>query len=277
MKLYADLHIHTVHSDGEMSPAKIFEMANKIGLRAISITDHDTIDGCREAHSLKEQYDIQFIDGVELSCHQYGKEYHLLGYFIDIKNNSLLQHLDDFRTVRYKRALKMIEKIQRLGLDLSFEEVLEKAGDAPLTRPHFAKAMAEKEIVSSYREAFSLYLAEGKPCYESKQQFSITNAIKLINDAEGVSVLAHPGKTLSQQTLYDIIELGIDGIEVIHPSHDLELQKFYHNVCSQFWLLETGGSDFHGSRDYDYDNFGKYIIPLSAVDSIRNHALNRLF
>jgi len=277
MKLYADLHIHTIHSDGILNPAKIFDMAEKIGLRAISITDHDTIDGCREARTLKEQYNIEFIDGIELSCYQYGREYHLLGYFIDINNNSLLQHLEGFRNARFRRGLKIIEKIQNLGLDLSFEEVLEKAGDAPIARPHFAMALADKNLVNSYKDAFNLYLADNKPCYEPKQQFSIIKGKKLINDAGGVYILAHPGRTLSQQTLYDIIELGIDGIEVIHPIHDTELQKFYHNVCNQYWLLETGGSDFHGTRDYDYENFGRYVIPLSAVDSIRNHTLNRLY
>jgi 3',5'-nucleoside bisphosphate phosphatase len=133
--------------------------------------------------------------------------------------------------------------------------------------------MIELGITNTLKEAFLLYLGEGSPAYEAKAQFPIEKAIKLINSCGGVAVLAHPAKSITPEQLYSVIKMGLDGVEVYHPTHDSKMQGFYHSIASQYWLLETGGSDFHGNRDYDNINFGKSVVPYSVVESIKTHSI----
>jgi predicted metal-dependent phosphoesterase TrpH len=275
MGAYVDLHTHTTYSDGILTPEELLQKATGVGLAAISITDHDSIDGCIEAREFSKEYSVEIIDGIEFSCYEDGKEYHILGYNFDIGNPELLRYVAEFREERYIRAEKIVAKLNTLDIAISFEQVEAKAGKAPIARPHVASVLNEMEIVPSLKEAFWKYLAEGKPAYEPKSNFSISQALKVINKAGGVAVLAHPGKYLSQEELSKIIKIGIDGIEVLHPSHDQAAINFYKKTASQYWLLATGGSDYHGNREYDDENFGKYIMPYSVVDSIKYHSIRR--
>lgn len=275
MKLLADLHTHTHYSDGKLSVEELLAKAESRGLAAISITDHDTVDGCVVAQEVKSKFTIDFINGIEFSCYEDGREYHLLGYHIDVHNKELLTTLDEFKKARLKRAEKILEKLKNMSLTLDIDLILQIAGEAPITRPHIAEAMIDMGYISNLKEAFIHYLGEGKPAYEAKSNFSVQRAIKLINESGGVAVLAHPGRSIPSEILYKIIEQGLDGIEVVHPMHDESLQKHYRSITSQYWLLETGGSDFHGTRDYDEPNFGKFAVPYSVVDSIRFHARSR--
>lgn len=273
MEHQADLHLHTIYSDGVLSPEELFQKAQQKGLKAISITDHDTIDGCINAESVKDKFDVEFINGVELSCFENGSEYHLIGYCIDLDNQKLRRHLAEYRKIRLTRAKKIVDKLLMNNVQLSLDEILDKAGDAPITRPHIASVMTDKGFTATLKEAFIHYLGEGKPAYEAKAKFSVKDGIKMVNDANGVAVLAHPGKYISQEVLYKFIESGLDGIEVIHPQHDYLMKKHYHNIAGQYWLLETGGSDYHGNRDYDENNFGNFTVPLSTIDKIKSQAL----
>ncbi len=275
MKQIADLHTHTFYSDGKLSVAELFKKAEDAELAAISITDHDSIDGCIVAQEIKSEHNIDFINGIEFSCYENEREFHVLGYHLDINNPVLHSTLDEFKKARLKRAQKILEKLRSMSLTLDIDLILQIAGEAPITRPHIAEAMMDKGYISNLKEAFIHYLGEGKPAYEAKSNFSVHRAIKLINECGGVAVLAHPGRSISSDILYKLIEQGLDGIEVVHPMHDETLQKYYHSIASQYWLLETGGSDFHGTRDYDETNFGKFVVPYSVVDSIRMHALKR--
>lgn len=272
---YVDFHTHTTYSDGVLSPGELLAKAKSRGLKAISITDHDSVDGCIEAHSIASEYEVEVIDGCEFSCYEENKEYHILGYFFDLDNKDIKKALIDFTQARHLRAEKIIKKLQRLSLPITLNQVEEKAGKAPLARPHIATVLVENGIVSSLKEGFINYLIEGKPAYEPKKAFTIKQCVNLINQAGGIAILAHPGKYLSQDDLYEIIRTGIDGIEIIHPSHDNQTQKFYKNITSHYWLLETGGSDFHGNRDYDDDNFGKFKMPYSTVASIKYHTFSK--
>jgi len=272
---YVDLHTHTTYSDGILTPAELLTKAESKGLRAISITDHDSIDGCIEARELSKEYFVEIIDGIEFSCYEDAKEFHILGYNFDIYNPELKRYLEKFREERYKRAGKIVEKLNNLKIPIEFNDVEVKAGKAPIARPHIAAVMNDMGIVPNLKEAFWHYLADGKPAYEPKSNFTISQALKVINKAGGVAVLAHPGKYLTQDELYKVIKIGIDGIEVVHPSHDETLVNFYRKTASQYWLLATGGSDYHGNREYDEVNFGKYIMPYSVVDSIKFHSNRR--
>jgi 3',5'-nucleoside bisphosphate phosphatase len=269
MNSFADLHIHSVFSDGILSPDEIFEKAELYGLSAISITDHDTVDGCIIAESIKVNYNIDFLNGVELSCHFQGKEYHVIGYNLDLNNSKLRQHLATYREARLLRAERILKKLNDFNIPITFDAIMKKAGEAPVARPHIASAMIELGITSNLKEAFLLYLGEGSPAYEAKTQFPIEHAIKLINNCGGIAVLAHPAKSITQEHLYSVIEMGLDGIEVYHPMHDTKQRLYYHSIANQYWLIETGGSDYHGNRDYDEYNFGTAGVPYSTVDAIR--------
>jgi len=273
MEAVADLHIHSIFSDGILAPSDIFEKAEGKGISAISITDHDNIEGCINAQDICSDYNVEFVNGVELSCYEDGREYHILGYFFDLDNKKLNSHLVDYKLSRLKRAEKIIEKLNRLDIQISFDRILEIAGSAPITRPHIASAMTDMGFTSTMKEAFILYLGDGKPAYEAKKPFTVAHAIKMLNDAGGVAVLAHPARMVTQDKLYRMINEGLDGVEVIHPMHDVFLQKLYHNLASQYWLIETGGSDYHGYRDWDEGNFGKFVIPYTTVESMKYHVV----
>lgn len=269
MQKFADLHIHTIFSDGILTPDEVFQKAVAKNLSAISFTDHDSIDGCLYSQSIKRDYDIEFIDGIEFSSYEDGKEYHILGYHIDLFNKQLLTTISELRLSRLKRAEKIVQKLDRLNISLSLDTILSKADQAPITRPHIAATLVEQGYVHSLKEAFMLYLGDGCPAYEPKAQLSCEKVISIINKAGGVAVLAHPGKFIANDVLYNMIKSGLDGIEVVHPMHDSETEKYFKKIASQYWLVTTGGSDYHGSREYDEDNFGKYVVPYSVVESLR--------
>jgi len=275
MGAYVDLHTHTTYSDGILTPEELLQKATGVGLAAISITDHDSIDGCIEAREFSKEYSVEIIDGIEFSCYEDGKEVHECEYNFDIYNPELQSYLADFREKRYIRAKLIVEKLHLLDIPIEFSDIETKAGKAPIARPHIASVLNDMGVVSELKEAFWQFLAEGKPAYEPKADFTVAQALKVINRAGGVAVLAHPARYFTQDELSKIIKTGIDGIEVLHPSHDKEMINFYRKTASQYWLLATGGSDYHGNREYDDENFGKYIMPYTVVDSIKFHSGRR--
>jgi predicted metal-dependent phosphoesterase TrpH len=276
MKRRADLHIHTIYSDGLQTPGEILKMAIKANLGAISITDHDSVDAYEDIRMTKINHNIEIISGIEFSCYENEQEIHILGYNLDIHDKELLHHLDKFKKAREVRAKRIISKLKKVNIGLSFDGIKQKAGVAPITRPHIASALIDNGYVKNQREAFAQYLTEGKPGYEKKFYFSIQDAIGLINKCGGVAVLAHPGDSISQEMLYKLIEFGIDGIEVVHPMHNNTMEKYYTQIANQYWLIPTGGSDYHGSRDYENSNFGKYTIPFSVIETIKKRNQKRL-
>lgn len=271
MEQVADLHCHTYFSDGVLSPEELLQKAVKHGIYAISITDHDTVDGCVAAHELLDKYPVELINGCEFSAHEGDREYHILGYALDTDHEPLRKHLDDFRQSRFHRAEMIVEKLKKLDIHIDLDEVIEKAGVAPITRPHIAAVMLDERYVIDMKEAFIKYLGDDGPAFVKKQHYPVEDCIKLINESGGIASLAHPGNTINQSTLYKMIQHGLDGIEVIHPMHDENLQKYYHSIASQYWLLGTGGSDYHGNKEFDKANFGNFVVPYSVVESIRFH------
>jgi predicted metal-dependent phosphoesterase TrpH len=267
--MIADLHTHTTFSDGMLTPDELFFKAQKAGIKTISITDHDTVDGNYIGEKIAHQYNLEFIEGIELSCFDSQNEYHILGYCIDIYNEELHKHLAAFKQSRIERAEIMTQRLNKMGINIDFNDVIIKAGEAPITRPHIAQVIVESGYVSTTKDAFNLYIGDGGPAYAVKAIFQVEKAIKLINNAGGVAVIAHPGYFINQKKLFQFIEAGLDGIEVNHPLHNDKLRREYHAIASQYWLLETGGSDFHGDRPNDKELFGKEGVPLETINQIR--------
>jgi predicted metal-dependent phosphoesterase TrpH len=267
LKIEVDLHLHSNYSDGRYSVAEVIELAIKKGLKIISITDHDTIDGIQEANVYAEAKGIQNIPGVEVSSEIEGQEIHILGYFIDTQNPDLKLYLQKFKEERLYRAERILSKLKKLGVNITLDEVLQFSESKPITRPHIAFALIKKKIVKTYYEAFQKYLGDFSDAYEKKHHSSPKVVIDLIKSCGGIAFLAHP-YNLSDGKLIDIIKSGIDGIEIYHPTIKKSRQGFLHKLALQYSLLESGGSDFHGGLRNDYSNFGKFGLYLNQMTMI---------
>jgi predicted metal-dependent phosphoesterase TrpH len=260
-----DLHIHTLLSDGIYSPHEIVKKAKGKDLSVISITDHDTIAGVEEATLYGNEIGVQVIPGLEISTDIDDVEVHLLGYFVDIHNEELNKYLSFFREERFNRAKRIIEKLRRLGLLISIEDVMKVSKNSVIGRPHIARTLHSMGLVKSYLDAFNKYIGDNKPAHERKIHISATSAVKLIGDAGGLSFIAHP-MNLKESILTALIKAGVDGIEVVHPSHKQHQVKFYRSIVNHYCLLESGGSDFHGGERKDDNNLGRYYVSGSKVE-----------
>jgi 3',5'-nucleoside bisphosphate phosphatase len=265
----ADLHMHTTYSDGTLSTAELLKRAKEVGLTTVSITDHDNVGAISEALVIGKDIGLEVIAGVELSASVDERDIHILGYFLNHTNQSLLEYLSFFRVERLRRAERIVGRLNDLKIPLTIESVLEQAGIGSVGRPHIANALLEEGLTGTYHEAFSRYIGYGKPAYEKKYQVSPQAAIELISSAGGVSFIAHPGNSIDDNVMVELINAGVDGIEVIHPSHSPERVAHYSGIVSEYFLLASGGSDFHGGKKNDHDTFGKYYISEGQVEMMR--------
>ncbi len=272
MKRKVDLHSHTNYSDGFHSPEELVHKAKDAGIDILSITDHDSVNAIEEATKIGEKLGVEIIPGVEISSDLRGAEVHILGYFIDIENKELARYLTFFREERILRAARIIEKLNNLGFEITLDDVLKIARNSAVGRPHIAQAMLEKEIVNTYFEAFNKYIKNGGPAYERKVHLSPQSAFKIISDAGGLSFIAHPAH-MPEGMIKELIDAGADGIEVIHPSHSRELTRFYRGIVNEYFLLESGGSDFHGGKREDDEKFGKFFTAPIVVDAMRTRLI----
>ncbi len=267
-----DLHTHTSHSDGFYSPEELVKNAKEAGIDILGICDHDNVAGISEAVEAGKKIGVEIIPGLEISSDLKDKEIHILAYFFEPDNSELERYLSFFREERLKRAARIINKLKAIGFNLSLDEVLEKARNCAVGRPHIAQAMVEKGLISSYYEAFNKYIGNDGPAYEKKVHVSPQSAFKIINDAGGLSFIAHPG-FMHESLLKELINAGVDGIEVIHPSHTRQQINFYKGIVNEYFLLESGGSDFHGGKREDDNNLGKYFVNTSVVEAMRQRLL----
>ncbi len=273
----ADMHTHTHCSDGELAPAALVRKARAYGLSALAVTDHDTIEGLAEAVAAGGEYGVEVVPGVELSVTVGDREVHLLGYFFDPAHEGLGDYLTAYRERRWERGLGMVERLRTLGVPLRFEAVLEQAGDGVLGRPHVARALHAEGHVETYVEAFDRYLADGGPAFVPKEPFPAERALDLLHEAGGIGVIAHPGHWTPTDVLMTLIRAGLDGIETTHPSHDAMLTDYYRQITRDYLLIETGGSDYHGFREQDEENFGHVSIPYPRFDRARRRARMGMF
>jgi len=254
-----DLHMHSRFSDGMLSPTELINMAKERELVAISLTDHDTLDGVPEAIAAGKENGVEVLAGVELSCEYNGRDLHILGYGVDTENEEFQAMLKHFRDTRYKRGIKIIEKLNALGVDIEPAEVLAKAGDGALGRPHVAAVLVEKGVVSRIGEAFDKYIGEDGPAYVAKFKMTPREAIDHIHASGGLAFMAHPGYFLEmEEDLAGMIAQGFDGIECHHPSHSPDKAVRLKAIAERNNLLVSGGSDFHGFN-------GKHL-PMGTLD-----------
>lgn len=266
----ADLHTHTTHSDGALSTYDLIRRAHSVGLEVLSITDHDNVGALDEAIELGKSVGMEVITGLELSVSLGDKDVHILAYFIDHRNQDLLDYLTFFRRERLKRAERIVQKLNKLNVPLKMEAVLEQAGIGSVGRPHIANALLDGGHIGSYHEAFERYIGTWGPAFEKKYQLHPADAFKLVTSSGGLSFLAHPGRSISELELSQLIKNGLDGIEVVHPAHDEKLKDYYRGLANQYFLLESGGSDFHGGKKNDDHTLGLFTVPMHVVETMRS-------
>ena len=243
-----DLHMHSTASDGSRSPADVVRAAKRAELVAIALTDHDTVAGLAEARATGEELGVRIVNGVELSAVEGENETHLLG--LHLRDTSVLERgLVELREMRGRRAARIVELLQAQGVQVTLDDVLMQAGTGAIGRPHVARALVADGWAVDVRDAFDRYLAAGRPAYVAKDQLGMREAIAMVHAAGGLAVLAHPGSTATRERLEALAGLGMDGVEVKHPSHSPQDTARIRTLAEQLGLLPSGGSDWHGAPD----------------------------
>ncbi len=249
-----DLHVHSTASDGSFSPKQVVKMAKELGIVAIALTDHDTIDGVYEAQIEAERLNLNFVPGIEISIKFDGPgHFHLLGYFIDYKDTTLIDTLARLKEARALRNKKMLLKLQGLGVPITWDDIVRISGGGEIGRPHMAKVLVEKGVVRDIEEAFFRYLSKGALAYVPKARLEPKDAIEIIHRARGLTSLAHPYYLkLGNEELIKYVGLlkdfGLDAIEAYYTDHSPEYTNFCLDLAKKYDLLVTGGSDFHGAN-----------------------------
>lgn len=261
----ADLHIHTTASDGNSTPAEIVESAVGHNLEIIAITDHDTIAGLRKAREAARDTDLQIISGVEITADFKGREAHLLAYCFEMDNPDLQRLFISHKKARTKRGEWILSELRKQGLDITLDEVKSEANGSNLGRPHIAAVLVNKGYVASFKEAFIRYLSNESLGPINNDYYSAKEVIEIVKGAGGAVVVAHPGLMYSKDELLEFVDAGVDGIEVLHPSHDYKVQKEMKEFAEYHQLLETGGSDFHGGLTEYQKYFGVITINTNVV------------
>jgi len=272
--MFADLHLHTHFSDGTWTPAELVQQAARHGFSAISLTDHDTVEGCEPmAHSCAAT-GIEFIPGAELTAEQGGIEIHILAYFIDIHNERLLAGIARFQAVRQSRIREMVARLNRLEVPLKSEAVFALANCRAPGRPHVARALVEAGLCPSLDEAFERFLKKNRPAWVPKFKMSAADAIELIHQAGGLAVMAHPGLNRSDQVIPPMVKAGMDGIECFHSKHSASTAEHYIALAQRHRLLITGGSDCHGLNK-GKPLIGNVKLPWEYVERLKEKAFER--
>ncbi len=251
-----DLHVHSSASDGALAPREVVRHAAEVGLKAIALTDHDTVAGLAEARAAGEEFGVEVIPGVEVSAEFEAGACHILGYFIDPGNVPLGELLAEAREGRAKRNAEILSRLHGLGFDLTMDDVAGRVIDGTLTRAHFAAAMVEKGFAKSWEEAFDKYLGRDKPAYVYRQRVTPEESIRAIHAAGGLASLAHPrqlnrGAAETDEWIERLAGAGLDAVETATPDHTPNYARRYHEAAARLGLLETGGTDWHGREDSD--------------------------
>lgn len=272
-----DLHIHTSCSDGSLPPVEVVERAAARNLRAVAITDHDTVDGNADAIAAGRRLGVDVVPGVEISTHWEGTTFHLLGYGLRRRPERVRSTFAFLEESRRQRTPRMVEKLQGLGLDVTLDDVVREANGSLIGRPHFARVLLRKGLVSTFQEAFDRYLKRGAAAYVHKERLSPAAAAELIGEAGGIAVLAHPGLIDSErpgflpELLTHLTGLGLAGLEAHYSGHSPEETARYVSLARQTGLLVTGGSDFHRPGEGGPEmgtGFGGLRVPDSCYEEL---------
>ena len=272
--MFADLHLHTYFSDGNFTPEELATLGKLHGLAAMALTDHDTVEGCARMAAACRQEGIEFITGTELTAEQDGVELHLLGYAMDVENGKLLSESARFQTVRQERIREMAARLNAMGVPLQAEAVFAIANCRSPGRPHVARALVQAGLCKNLDEAFDRFLKKNRPAWVPKCKISAGEGIRLIQQAGGVAVMAHPGLNKTDDLIPKMVEQGLDGIECFHTKHSAAASKHYLRLAEEFGLLVTGGSDCHGTNK-GRPLIGSVKLPYEYVEKLTLRADQR--
>lgn len=272
-----DLHVHSNASDGTLSPSQVVDLASRQGLRAMALTDHDTLDGLEEALEAGKQYGIEVICGIEFSTSYQGRDVHIVGLDLNPDDVRFQEALKEFQLSRDRRNLAIIKRLQEHGVSISRDAMMENFPDCVWTRAHFARYLMEHGYVSSIKEAFPRYIGDRAPCFVPREKVTPYQAIRLIQDNGGIAVLAHPmlyGLGLEQLRLLfsRLRDAGLDAVEVFYSTNSQEEERLSRQLARDFNLKLSGGSDFHGSNKPDIQlgcGKGKLKIPYTVLENLR--------
>ncbi len=275
-----DLHTHSTKSDGTYAPCELVRYAQRKGLKAVALTDHDTAEGIPEAVRTASELGEsapEVIPGVELSTEYMGKDIHIIGLYIDWENSVFNEKLKEFSDARIYRNQKMCRLLTEGGYEITFEALQESFPDTVITRAHFAQYLLDRRMISSIDEAFSKLIGDDCPYFVPREKISPHDAVDFLLRFGGVAVLAHPLQyNMTDAALCELIsslcEFGLDGIEVYYSTHKQADTAYLSRIAERFGLLQSGGSDFHGSRKKNLDlgtGYGHLYIPETILPPIR--------
>ena len=274
-----DLHTHTTASDGSLRPAELVREAKRAGLRAVAITDHDTVDGLAEGLAAGEEVGLEVVPGVEVSAQPLlDGHLHLLGLFVDPGQPRFRRWLDGVRAGRDRRNPKIIEKLQSFGISITLEEVQRKALGGLVGRPHIAQVLVEKRVTRSLPEAFERYLSRGAVAYVERERAMPGEAIAAIHEAGGLAILAHPhycgarDTSTLQRFIQELQGLGLDGLEIHYPTFTVDQEALFGSLARELGLLGSGGSDFHGAQKPGLElgrGHGSLRVPAELLEPLK--------
>lgn len=265
-----DLHIHSNYSDGVFPPEELLKMLQQYDYDLISITDHDTIDGCIDALKLAPHFDIRMITGVEISTDINGRDVHILAYGFNPEDKAFRKFLQAIEKGRLNRARKIVKLLAKEGKKIDFKEVINLTGKFNLVgRPHIARALIEAGHCKDIKDVFDNYIGEGQPCYIPKPAPNAPQVLDAIHKAGGIAVLAHPYIYRDDDMIEMLIGLGLDGIEVFYSRHTDYETDHYREIADNNGLIKTGGSDFHGHGS-DMNFFGFFSAPAEVEERLKH-------
>jgi hypothetical protein len=264
--VYADLHVRTVKSLGRVTPINAVLMAEEKKLKAIAIVDHDTVEGVPEAVNAGEFYGKEVVPAVELMYEIGSREAHIIGYFIDWHSHALLNEIDRLQTAKVKQIEKMVKRINDLGVEMSYEDVLAEASQATfVSRSNIAQVLVKKKAVKDFTQAFDKYLGVGKPAYVPKDNIPISQIMQPIMEAGGVPALSHPKFNGAEELIPELVKNGLKALEVYHPTFTKEETVRYQQLAKKYRLVEVGGTDSEPKRP----PVGTITVPYENVEKLK--------
>lgn len=266
-----DLHVHTTASDGLLPPERLVSVAKDAGVGILAIADHDSTDGVDAAMNEGRRLGVEVIPAVEINTDVEATEVHVLGYFIDHHQHWLQEFLTKQRDGRVNRAAKMVEKLNALGIPVTFERVRAMANGA-VGRPHVARAIIETGAVKTTEEAFEKYIGRDGPAYVERLKVTPQDAVEIILKAGGIPVLAHPGWGVREEMIPPLVEGGLEGLEAYYPDHTPAMVAHFLELAASLRLLVTGGTDFHGGDLATGVAIGSQYVPMDVVERLKDRA-----
>ncbi len=268
-----DLHLHTTASDGTLAPAALVARAAAAGLRIIAITDHDTLDGLPEARGAAETPGLRLINGVEITAVDDRRDVHMLGYFVDPADTSLIDFLSAQRSDRLRRVRDIAERLDALGVSIDLEPLLADAARTPgrsIGRPQIASALVASGHARDRDDAFNRFLGNACPAYVPRRGAPPEDVIEIVRRAGGIVSMAHPALTKKDQIIPRLAAAGLAALEVRHSDHDALAEQHYRALASRHGLAVSGGSDFHGDNSHRAAKLGSVTLPFEDFRALES-------